>query len=136
MSRLWVISDLHQELARFPWAPRRPEFDVLVVAGDVYEGDIARAIGWVADLAGGKPAVFVPGNHEFWHGTVEAVLAKGREAAAARGVTLLDGTGLVEIDGVAFAGGTLWTDQALGLPFGTHLYQADFGESTSTEAGP
>jgi predicted ATPase len=66
--RLWVLSDLHLEAVPHPEAyrPKRPDFDVLVVAGDVWEGDIARALEMVARLADGKPAVFVMGNHEAW----------------------------------------------------------------------
>ena len=127
--RLWIMSDLHQELARFPWAPPRPDFDVLVVAGDVFRADVARAVDWVADLAGGRPCVFVPGNHEYWQGEPGQVLAAGSARAAERGVTFLDGRGgWTGVGGVSFAGGTLWTDQALNLPMGERLYPEAFGE--------
>ena len=40
------MSDLHLEAVRYPEAfqPERPGFDVLIVAGDVWEGSSARAL--------------------------------------------------------------------------------------------
>ncbi len=127
--RLWIMSDLHQELTRYAWSPpRRPEFDVLVVAGDVREGAVARGLDWVASLAQDKPSVFVLGNHEFWGHTLEDVREEARERAGALGVTLLDGQGWVPLAGGHFAGCTLWTDQALNHPIGHRLYPREFGE--------
>ncbi len=114
--RLWVMSDLHQEVARFEWVPEPPDdFDVLVVAGDVYEGDPARGVEWVARVAGGKPSAMVLGNHEFWGRTYEDVREEARAAGAAAGVAVLDGQGWVEVGGAHFVGCTLWTDMRVGL---------------------
>ncbi len=51
-TRLWILSDLHLEAVPHPEAfrPIRPAFDVLVVAGDVWEGDSRRALETVAGL--------------------------------------------------------------------------------------
>jgi len=114
--RLWVMSDLHEEVTRYGWKPReRPDFDVLVVAGDVVEGEVAKGVDWVAAVADGRPSVMVLGNHEFWGRTREDVREEGARAAAAAGVTLLDGQGWVEVAGAAFAGCTLWTDMRLNV---------------------
>ena len=114
MARLWVMSDLHLEAVRHPEAfcPARPDFDVLVIAGDVWEGDTDAALRVVARLAGGKPAVFVLGNHEFWNREVGQERAAARKAAAKYGVTLLDDDA-VDLAGVRFVGGTLWADSKL-----------------------
>ena len=115
MTRLWVLSDLHYEAVPYPqerW-PRRPDFDVLVVAGDVFQGDPAQALRIVAQLADDRPSVFVMGNHEYWNGAVPADLEPAREEAARLGVTLLEGDE-VEIGGLRFLGGTLWADGWLG----------------------
>ena len=114
MARLWVMSDLHLEAVRHPEAfrPARPDFDVLVVAGDVWEGDTDAALRMVARLAGGKPAVFVLGNHEFWNREVRQEREAARCGAAKHGVTLLDDDA-VELAGVRFVGGTLWADGKL-----------------------
>ena len=114
MARVWVMSDLHLETVRYPDAfrPERPVFDVLVVAGDVWEGDTDRGLRTVAALAGGKPSVFVLGNHEFWDREVAHERSAARRAAARHGVMLLDDD-VVELAGVRFAGGTLWADGLL-----------------------
>jgi len=111
VTRLWVLSDLHFEAVPHPegYRPARPEFDVLVVAGDVWEGDPRRALEFCAVLAGGKPAVFVMGNHEFWRGDLQGQREVARRAAQDLGVILLDDSEAV-VAGVHFVGGTLWGD--------------------------
>lgn len=120
MVRLWIMSDLHLEAVRYPEAfqPERPGFDVLIVAGDVWEGSSARALSLVARLAGGKPAVFVLGNHEPWHRELGAEQTVARRAAARHGVALLDDDEAT-LAGVRFVGGTLWADGRLGGQNGT-----------------
>ncbi len=115
MTRLWILSDLHLETSPYPqsYHPTRPDFDVLVAAGDVFEGDPAQALRIVSQLAGGRPAVFVMGNHEYWNGAVPADLEPARAEAARLGVTLLEGNE-AEIGGLRFLGGTLWADGWLG----------------------
>lgn len=115
MTRLWVLSDLHLETTPYPQAyrPARPAFDVLVVAGDIFEGDYNRALQVVAELADGRPSVFVMGNHEYWNGAVAADLETARAQARRLGVTLLEGDE-AEIGGLRFLGGTLWADGRLG----------------------
>ncbi len=63
--RLFVLSDLHLE--------RRPlsevhtpagRYDVLVCAGDIWEGEPRKALRALARLACGRPIVVVPGNHD------------------------------------------------------------------------
>lgn len=127
--RLTPLSDLHFEVAKSGWRPRlRADVDVLVVAGDVYEGDIAAGIAWTAEVADGRPSVFVPGNHEFWGRTIEDELDRGREAAASLGVAMLDGQGWVAIGGADFVGGTLWTDMTLNVPADGRIHGPQLGE--------
>jgi predicted ATPase/predicted MPP superfamily phosphohydrolase len=111
VTRLWVLSDLHFEAVPHPEAyrPARPEFDVLVVAGDVWEGDPRRALEFCSALAAGKPVVFVMGNHEFWQGELRQERNVARQAAQDLGVTLLDDSEAA-VAGVNFVGGTLWGD--------------------------
>ena len=60
MTRLRILSDLHLEVVPHPEGlrPAYPDFDVLVVAGDVWQGEVGRAMHTVARLADGKLAVF------------------------------------------------------------------------------
>ncbi len=113
--KLWVLSDLHLEAVPHPEAfrPPRPSFDILVVAGDVWEGDSHRALAIVAALADGKPAVFVMGNHEPWGGELQRERDAARRTAHRLGITLLDDSE-AELAGIHFVGGTLWADGRLG----------------------
>ncbi len=73
-------------------------------------GDIDRpgeAIAWAAGLA--KPAIYVPGNHEFYGSSIGATLRDLRALSAGTNVRVLDDDELV-VDGVRFLGSTLWTD--------------------------
>jgi len=111
--RIWVFSDLHRDLSGAPWTPPRiPDADIAVVAGDVGQG-LARTVLWLAEtVRPAMPVVVVSGNHEFYGSAVDEERSLGRRAAERHGVTLLDDA-TVEIGGVAFSGGTLWTDYAL-----------------------
>ena len=86
--KLSCISDLHLE-QRAVFDPPRPEFDVLVVAGDVSE-NIEEAIHVTAKLAGGKPAVAAVVQREGFEDFVDGIgfVAHGarawREGAPAR----------------------------------------------------
>ena len=64
--RLWILSDLHLELTRgwdLPASDARPEFDVLVIAGDLVP-KMERGVKWLLERVPDKPVVYVPGNHE------------------------------------------------------------------------
>lgn len=113
-TRLWILSDLHLEAVPHPEAfrPNRPAFDVLIVAGDVWEGEIQRALEAVAALANGKPAVFVMGNHEPWNAELQQARSVARLAAKRLDITLLDDSE-AEVEGISFVGGTLWADRDL-----------------------
>ena len=120
MPRLWIFSDLHQDWADNAWDPttHAPACDVIVVAGDAHS-PLTKAIDWLADRLAGAQILYVPGNHDFWWDggddryTLTDQLARGRDLAARRGVTLLDNDS-VTLGGVRFLGATLWTDLRLG----------------------
>lgn len=117
MTKLWLLSDLHLESVPHPDAfdPPRPDFDVLVCPGDVWQGRTDLAFETLRRLAGDKPVVAVMGNHEHWNGEVEENLAEARLWAKAKDVTLLEGEEAT-IAGVRFVGATLWSDYALAGP--------------------
>ena len=87
--RIAVISDVHLEFRAPPPAP--PEADVYVIAGDLHPDPEARAA-YLRSLPG--EVLFVPGNHDFY----------GHDFPQP-----LEGCFVREIDGVRFAGATLWT---------------------------
>lgn len=124
--RLFPLSDLHLErrpLAAVP-APTQP-FDVMVCAGDVWEGEPERGLAALLHLTGERPIVLVPGNHERYAPAGDprtapellTALRSGVEAinrkASRERVMLLEGGEARVIDGVRFIGATLWSDWRL-----------------------
>lgn len=109
--KLWVLSDIHIELSRgwdLPAPPERPDFDVLVVAGDLMPG-MENGVAWLRERVTDKPVVYTPGNHEFWHRDIDRTVAKARAAAKGTNVLVMQNDA-VDIGGVRFVGATLWTD--------------------------
>ena len=107
--KLWIVSDLHiDNQSDFIAGEQRPhDFDVLVVAGDVVDGDVVRGIETAAAMAGGKPAIYVAGNHCHWGHSFQDVRDRGMEAGARTGVHFLQNSA-ASIDGITFFGATLW----------------------------
>lgn len=104
--KLNIVSDLHLNVCGFG----RPENDADVV---ILAGDIARpgeAVAWARDF--GKPVLYVPGNHEFYGGSLDGVAAELERLSAGTCVRVLDNAE-VAIGRVRFLGSTLWTDFGL-----------------------
>jgi predicted phosphodiesterase len=115
--RLWIMSDIHLELTRgwdLPPVGARPEFDVLIVAGDLVPR-MERGVRWLADRVPDKPAILVPGNHESYGTDIDRTLEKALEAAKGTTVHVLQNRAVkirsaAKTGDVTFAGATLWTD--------------------------
>jgi len=111
---LWILSDLHVELTRgwdLPSGAERPQFDVLVVAGDL----IPRAelgVKWLRERVTDRPVIYVMGNHEAYGTDIQRTLEKAKAAAAGTNVHVLENE-TARVGDVTFAGATLWTDFAL-----------------------
>lgn len=101
--RLAILSDLHLTVAAMP-VPQI-DCDVLILAGDVARPQ--QAIDWARQWA--VPVIFVPGNHEFYGGSLSGTVAALRQQAHGSNVHVLDRDALC-IGGVRFLGCTLWTD--------------------------
>lgn len=113
--KLWVWSDLHQEIDRWEFPARLPRADVAVVAGDLHR--LPDAVDWLvrridAGILKVRRVVMVPGNHEYYRREMTDALRRARSEARELGIDLLDMDEVV-IGGVRFLGGTLWTDYAL-----------------------
>lgn len=111
--KLHILSDLHLSVA--PLAAPDVDADVTILAGDISRP--AEAIAWARALP--RPVIYVPGNHEFYGGTLAGTLAELRRLSAGTNVHLLE-RGSVVINGVRFLGTTLWTDFALYDKAGKH----------------
>lgn len=108
--KAFIASDLHLEFS-VPDLPAARHADLIILAGDIHVG--SRAIPWIDRLSGGRPVLYVPGNHEFYHGEYHQVLRDLRAAAARhRHIHILDQDS-VTLGDVEFHGATLWTDFAL-----------------------
>jgi predicted phosphodiesterase len=111
---LWILSDLHVDLTRgwdLPSGDARPRFDVLVVAGDLIPR-AERGVKWLRERVTDRPVIYVVGNHEFYGTDIQRTLEKAKDAAAGTNVHVLENE-TVRIEGITFAGATLWTDFAL-----------------------
>lgn len=113
--RLFVMSDIHLEFAPFTLPDDLEDFDVAVFAGDIGQ-PVAGSLEWIADQMRGplrnRPAIFVPGNHEFYGDELRSALSSGAVAAAQHGIHML-APGTITLSGVRFIGATLWTDYCL-----------------------
>ena len=103
--RLYVLSDLHLEQA--PFTPESVDADVIVLAGDVWNG--TRGVEWAREWAEGRPVLYVAGNHEFYGHGLPELIEELRAAAAGSPIHVLENDEVV-IDGVRFLGCTLWSD--------------------------
>jgi 3',5'-cyclic AMP phosphodiesterase CpdA len=115
--RVWILSDLHVDAS--PWEPPPGErVDLAIVAGDVADGLTRRAIPWLAQHVRprARHVVYVPGNHDFWGTRLPDELARGRDAAIAADITLLNAGQSRIVEGVRIVGATLWTDYSIGRP--------------------
>ena len=124
--KLQYMSDLHLEFDP-DFRPVNSGADTLVLAGDIcvweyfrkgdaspYKNDFARFFRHVSE--NWQNVVYVPGNHEYYRGdTVKSKNAFLEFVEMLGNVHLLDNT-TVELDGVLFAGTTLWTNLNNGDP--------------------
>jgi hypothetical protein len=78
--RLWIVSDQHTELTRgwdLPSPNARPDFDVMVVAGDLITR-AERGVRWLLERVTDRPVIYVPGNHEFYGVDIDLTVEKAR----------------------------------------------------------
>ena len=101
--KLNILSDLHLSLGALE-IPRN-DADAVILAGDLARP--REAISWASGFS--KPVLFVPGNHEFYGGSIAGAADELKQLCAGTNIRLLD-KGEVIIDGVRFLGTTLWTD--------------------------
>jgi predicted phosphohydrolase len=102
--RIWVLNDLHTEFA--PFVAPAVSADVLVAAGDIGIG--VNGLEFLLGLAP-LPVVYVAGNHEYYRGAIPHLTFKLRDRCEGTNVKFLENDS-VELQGVRFAGCTLWTD--------------------------
>lgn len=105
--KLHLLSDLHLEFLRdYDTKTYVQQADVLVLAGDIHVGakNTSEALSRFAQHY--EHVLFVPGNHEYYRTSIEEFHAN---LVLPANVHLLN-PDKVEINGVTFAGATLWTN--------------------------
>lgn len=105
--KLQIMSDLHLEFGHMNMSPVG---DVLVLAGDVGVVKKPAYLGLVEEWATHfEQVIYVPGNHEYYKGDIDASLTKlFAWANTQSNITVLDNSNII-IDDVLFIGSTLWT---------------------------
>jgi predicted phosphodiesterase len=104
--KLNILSDLH--LSQGGLATPDTDSDLVILAGDIARPE--QAIDWAVSL--GKPVLYVPGNHEFYGGSIPGNLARLRQLSDGTDVHVLDRDEM-RIGNARFLGVTLWTDLLL-----------------------
>ena len=101
--KLNILSDLHLSLGALP-IPQN-DADAVILAGDIARPK--EAVEWA--LGFDKPVFYVPGNHEFYGGSISGTIAELKQRCVGTNVRVLDDEEAV-FEGVRFLGTTLWTD--------------------------
>jgi predicted phosphodiesterase len=101
--KLNILSDLH--LGQGALAAPDNGADLVVLAGDIARP--AEAVAWASRMD--KPVLYVPGNHEFYGGSIAGTLAELKGLCEGTRVRVLDDEEAV-VAGIRFLGSTLWTD--------------------------
>jgi len=162
--KLLILSDLHLEFqgrasSRVNVAGNVPgtfafnvavnvadDFDAVVLAGDI-QAPGHRGVAWAAaePAFAGKPAFYVPGNHEYYGQVWAKELAAMRAAAQGTNVQVLDRDMVTLVSGVGsdagkdkepvrVLGATLWTDFKLKVLGADGQWRRD-ARLAATEAG-
>ncbi len=106
--KLLIYSDLHLEFSALE-VPKTG-YDAVILAGDIHLG--CEGIKWAKRVFSQLPVIYICGNHEFYHGEIEAVFQSLRHEANGSNVHFCENQS-VQLNQVRFLCSTLWTDFAL-----------------------
>lgn len=101
--KLNILSDLHLSCGTIEIP--RTDADIVILAGDIARPQ--EAVAWASGFD--KPVLYIPGNHEFYGGSLAGTVDELRRLCAGTRIQVLDGDEII-IGGVRFLGTTLWTD--------------------------
>ena len=106
--KILIYSDIHLEFSHFE-VPSSG-YDAVVLAGDIGLG--SEGAKWAVQSFPDKPVIYICGNHEYYHHSVEEVHDSIRQVVTGSNVHFCENDS-VWIDGVRFIAATFWTDFAL-----------------------
>ena len=114
--RIWVLSDLHIDVVQDLELYEHPEHDLIVMAGDLVDGDFDPVPWLLANFSDAKRArmIYIPGNHDSYAIGLGAVPDRLRRLREETGIITLDRE-VIEIDGHRIVGCTLWSPLAPSL---------------------
>lgn len=105
--KIYSVSDMHLEFHHQLLPPYRGLANVVVCAGDMHtKGRAPKLLRMIFDH---QEIIYVAGNHEYYGSSIEEQDELLREECKKEGIHFLQ-RDKVEIDGVTFAGCTLWSD--------------------------
>jgi predicted phosphodiesterase len=107
--KLHILSDLHLEFGEFEVGD--VDADAVILAGDTDRE--LRGLRWACEAFPDLPKLYVLGNHEFYRSATPKLNRQAQAFANDEPTLFLLDRSAVTIDGVRFAGATLWTDFAL-----------------------
>lgn len=110
MAILRVYSDLHCEFSYFDIPKPDDPNTILVLAGDIFTGKGVMRDEYLPKWSNMfKHVVFVLGNHDYYGSNITYLADKLKEQAKSLGnVHILDHD-VIELEGIQFVGGTMWT---------------------------
>ena len=108
--KLQILSDIHLEFSSHKFNVKNTDADVIVLAGDVGVGN--SALPFIDKLLQehSKPIIYILGNHELYQTSVEAVKDVWKRIDQEFDDLHFLDDDKIEIGGVNFIGGTLWTN--------------------------
>nr|WP_295884155.1 metallophosphoesterase [uncultured Devosia sp.] len=108
--KIWVLSDLHIDVVTDLDLGEHPDADIIVMAGDLADGDHDPVPWLLANFSDDERAmmVFVPGNHEAYGTGLDTVPALLQRLRDETGIVTLDRE-TVEFGGRRIVGCTLWS---------------------------
>lgn len=114
--KIQLLSDLHFEHFGYIDPIETIEIsrhaDVVIFAGDISSGTNAiKSLGPLAKPS--RPFILINGNHEYYRGDIHKISEGCADAAESFSDFYFLNPGHIDIDGVLFAGATLWTDGRL-----------------------
>jgi predicted phosphodiesterase len=118
--KIGIFSDIHKGVGATKLIVTGPDVDVVAVAGDINEGAENSFVTLRAIVPEVIPIVFTMGNHEYYRRFLGEELEYAKAIASNFNIRVLENDTTV-IDGVRFAGASLWTDYRL---FGDHIAAA------------
>jgi len=134
--KIKVLSDLHCEFSYFDLAGDKNT--TLILAGDIFVGTKALREGYIPKWASEfKYVLYVLGNHEYYKHNIDTLPRKIKDRIKELkldNVYLLDDE-VVELDGVQFAGTTLWTDLNSGDPMTKLVVQSSMNDFRQIRVG-